>query len=109
MAQFSSVKRDPRSFLREEYDKLVSQDLDWRIRILASSNGPWTVVSGKKVLMLCSNNYLNLTNHPKVKKAALEAIEKFGAGSGSVRPIAGLFGQAVHWFAAIQSAASEVL
>jgi glycine C-acetyltransferase len=89
MAQFSSVKRDPRSFLREEYDKLVSQDLDWRIRILASSNGPWTVVSGKKVLMLCSNNYLNLTNHPKVKKAALEAIEKFGAGSGSVRPIAG--------------------
>ena len=88
MAQFSS-KRDPRSFLREEYDKLVAQDLDWRIRILASSNGPWTVVSGKKVLMLCSNNYLNLTNHPKVKKAALEAIEKFGAGSGSVRPIAG--------------------
>jgi len=89
MGQVSSVKRDPRSFLREEYDKLVSQDLDWRIRILASSNGPWTVVSGKKVLMLCSNNYLNLTNHPKVKKAALEAIEKFGAGSGSVRPIAG--------------------
>jgi glycine C-acetyltransferase len=89
MGQVSSVKRDPRSFLREEYDRLVSQDLDWRIRILASSNGPWTVVSGKKVLMLCSNNYLNLTNHPKVKKAALEAIEKFGAGSGSVRPIAG--------------------
>jgi len=47
------------------------------------------VVSGKKVLMLCSNNYLNLTNHPKVKKAAIDAIEKFGAGSGSVRPIAG--------------------
>jgi glycine C-acetyltransferase len=39
--------------------------------------------------MLCSNNYLNLTNHPKVKRAAVEAIEKFGAGSGSVRPIAG--------------------
>ncbi len=46
-------------------------------------------MAGKKVLMLCSNNYLNLTNHPRVKKAALEAIEKFGAGSGSVRPIAG--------------------
>ncbi len=88
MAQ-SSVKRDPRSFLRREYDRLVSEDLDWRIRILASSSGPWTVVSAKKVLMLCSNNYLNLTNHPKVKRAALEAIEKFGAGSGSVRPIAG--------------------
>ncbi len=85
----SSFKRDARSFLRREYDRLVSEDLDWRIRILASSSGPWTTVSDRKVLMLCSNNYLNLTNHPKVKKAALEAIEKFGAGSGSVRPIAG--------------------
>ena len=83
------MKRDARSFLREEYERLVSQDLDWRIRNLASSSGPWTVVSGKKVLMLCSNNYLNLTNHPKVKKAAIEAVERFGAGSGSVRPIAG--------------------
>jgi len=89
LGQSSSSKRDPRSFLREEYDRLVSEDLDWRVRVLGSSNGPWTVVSGKKVLMLCSNNYLNLTNHPKVKKAAIDAIEKFGAGSGSVRPIAG--------------------
>jgi glycine C-acetyltransferase len=83
------MKRDPRSFLRVEYDRLVHEDLDWRIRVLGSSSGPWTVVSGKKVLMLCSNNYLNLTNHPKVKRAAMDALEKFGAGSGSVRPIAG--------------------
>jgi glycine C-acetyltransferase len=89
MGQAVTSKRNPRSFLGEEYDRLVAQNLDWRIRILASSSGPWTTVSGKKVLMLCSNNYLNLTNHPKVKKAAMEAIEKFGAGSGSVRPIAG--------------------
>jgi len=40
-------------------------------------------------MMLCSNNYLNLTNHPKLKKAAIDAIKKYGAGSGSVRPIAG--------------------
>jgi glycine C-acetyltransferase len=83
------VKRDPRSFLREEYERLAAQDLDWRIRVLASSSGPWAIISDKKVLMLCSNNYLNLTNHPKVKKAAVDAIEKYGAGSGSVRPIAG--------------------
>ena len=68
---------------------MVTQSLDWRVRVLASNSGPWTTVSGKRVLMLCSNNYLNLTNHPKVKRAAIEAIEKFGAGSGSVRPIAG--------------------
>jgi len=89
MAQFSNVKRNPRAFLREEYERLASEDLDWRIRVLGGANGPWTVVSGKKALMLCSNNYLNLTNHPKVKKAAIDAIERFGAGSGSVRPIAG--------------------
>ena len=89
LVQSSNLKRDARSFLREEYDRLVSEELDWRIRVLGSSNGPWTIVSGKKVLMLCSNNYLNLTNHPKVKRAAIDAIEKFGAGSGSVRPIAG--------------------
>ena len=89
MTEAEQAKRNPRSFLREEYERLVSQDLDWRVRILDSSNGPWTVVSGKRALMLCANNYLNLTNHPKVKKAAIEAIQKFGAGSGSVRPIAG--------------------
>jgi len=89
LVQSSNLKRDPRSFLRDEYNRLASEELDWRIRVLGSSNGPWAVVSGKKVLMLCSNNYLNLTNHPKVKRAAIDAIEKFGAGSGSVRPIAG--------------------
>jgi glycine C-acetyltransferase len=47
------------------------------------------VIADKKVMVLCSNNYLNLTNHPRLKKAAIEAIEKYGAGSGSVRPIAG--------------------
>lgn len=89
LVQAAHAKRDPRSFLREEYDRLVGEALDWRVRVLASSSGPWAIVSGKKCLMLCSNNYLNLTNHPKVKRAALEAIEKYGAGSGSVRPIAG--------------------
>ncbi len=84
-----SVKRDPRGFLREEYNRLVAEDLDWRIRTLASNSGPWSVISGKRVLVLCSNNYLNLTNHPLVKKAAVDAIEKYGAGSGSVRAIAG--------------------
>jgi glycine C-acetyltransferase len=46
-------------------------------------------VDGKKVLMLCSNNYLSLSNHPRLKEAAIEAVKTHGAGSGSVRPIAG--------------------
>ena len=81
--------RDPTSFLKQEYDDLVRQELDWRLRILGGPSSPWCMVDGKKVLMFCSNNYLGLSNHPKVKAAAMEAVETHGAGSGSVRPIAG--------------------
>jgi glycine C-acetyltransferase len=81
--------RDPTSFLRQEYDDLVAQELDWKLRILAGPSAPWCNVDGKKVLMFCSNNYLGLSNHPKLKEAAIEAVRTHGAGSGSVRPIAG--------------------
>ncbi len=83
------VNRNPVSFLGAEYDKLVTNELDWRLRILQGPSTPKCVVDGKSVTMLCSNNYLNLSNHPKVKDAAIEAIRSHGAGSGSVRPIAG--------------------
>ncbi len=83
------ANRNPVSFLRAEYDKLVTNELDWRLRILQGPSTPKCVVDGKNVTMLCSNNYLNLSNHPKVKDAAIEAIRSHGAGSGSVRPIAG--------------------
>jgi glycine C-acetyltransferase len=81
--------RDPTSFLRKEYLELVSQDLDWKLHVLQGPSAPWCTVDGKKVLMLCSNNYLSLSNHPRLKEAAIEAIKTHGAGSGSVRPIAG--------------------
>ncbi len=76
-------------FLREEYHTLERAGLDWRLRTLEGSSAPHCVVDGKNVLMLCSNNYLNLTNHPKLKEAARRAIDSHGVGSGSVRPIAG--------------------
>jgi len=47
------------------------------------------MVDGKEVLMFCSNNYLGLSNHPRLKDAAIKAVHEYGAGSGSVRPIAG--------------------
>ncbi|MFI5418725.1 MAG: aminotransferase class I/II-fold pyridoxal phosphate-dependent enzyme [Candidatus Lutacidiplasmatales archaeon] len=81
--------REPTSFLRAEYDELVRADLDWKLRLLGGPSTPWSTVDGKKVLMFCSNNYLGLSNHPKLKEAALEAVRTHGAGSGSVRPIAG--------------------
>jgi len=54
-------------------------------------NEPETFVNGKKVLLFCSLNYLNLANHPKVKKAAIRAIEKYGVGAGGSRFISGNF------------------
>lgn len=51
---------------------------------------PRSIVAGKEVLMLCPNNYLGLSNHRLLKRAAREAVRKYGAGSGSVRPIAGM-------------------
>ena len=81
--------RNPVGFLKTEYEDLVRNELDWKLRVLEGPSAPRCVVDGKKVLMLCSNNYLGLSNHPLLKKAAIEAVNSHGAGSGSVRPIAG--------------------
>jgi glycine C-acetyltransferase len=81
--------RNPTAFLRQEYEDLVKNELDWKLRILQGPSTPWCKVDGKKVLMFCSNNYLGLSNHAKLKEAAIKAVQTHGAGSGSVRPIAG--------------------
>jgi glycine C-acetyltransferase len=81
--------RDPTAFLKEEYDDLVKKGFDWKLRQLQGPSTPKCKVDGKEMIMLCSNNYLNLSNHPKLIKAAIEATKTHGAGSGSVRAIAG--------------------
>jgi glycine C-acetyltransferase len=81
--------RDATTFLRTEYEDLVRADLDWKLRILSGPSAPWCEIDGKRVLMFCSNNYLGLSNHPALKEAAIAAVRTHGAGSGSVRPIAG--------------------
>jgi len=83
------MKRNPNAFLKEEYEELVKNNFDWKLRMLETGSTPHSVVDGKKVIMLCSNNYLNLSNHPRLVKGAIDAAKKFGAGSGSVRAIAG--------------------
>lgn len=77
------------SFLKTEYDELKSNQLDWVHRILKGGSNVISNIDGKDVLMLCSNNYLGLANHPKLKEAAIESVKSHGAGSGSVRAIAG--------------------
>jgi glycine C-acetyltransferase len=59
------------------------------IRNLFSAQGAWLNVDGKKVLNMCSNNYLGLADDSELKKAAIQGIEKWGVGPGAVRTIAG--------------------
>ncbi len=62
----------------------------WRWpRLLESPQEPVSRYDGREVINLCSNNYLGLANHPALKAAALEAVARFGVGSGAVRTIAG--------------------
>jgi len=84
-----SPPRSPTAFLGQEYRELASADLDWKLRVLSGPSVPSCTIDGRQVLMLCSNNYLGLSNHPRLKAAAIEAVRTHGAGSGSVRSIAG--------------------
>jgi len=77
------------SWMRERYEQLRSQGLDWDPPALQSASEPRCTVDGREMIMLSANNYLNLATHPRVVEAAVEATRKYGAGSGSVRAIAG--------------------
>lgn len=76
-------------YLTEELDRLREQKLYQKLRILETEQLPLSRFDGHEVINLSSNNYLGLTTHPKLRKRALEATEKWGVGSGAVRTIAG--------------------
>lgn len=80
---------DKLTWIDEELDNLHKTGLYNTIRTLSSPQGAWLVVDGKKVLNFCSNNYLGLANHPRLVKAAQDAMQKYGVGPGAVRTIAG--------------------
>src|SRR2546428_189486 len=83
------MPRDPLHYLTEELEKLREHELYQKLRVLETGQVPVARFDGKEVINLSSNNYLGLTTHPRLKQRALEAIEKFGVGSGAVRTIAG--------------------
>lgn len=76
-------------WISDELAALKKSGLFTHVRTLSSPQGAWLVVDGKDVLNFCSNNYLGLANHPKLRAAAIEAIETYGVGPGAVRTIAG--------------------
>ena len=83
------MRTDPLASLGQELDSLKEQGLYRRLRILEDEQKAHTVFDHRSVVNLSSNNYLGLTTHPRLRTAALGALERFGVGSGSVRTIAG--------------------
>ncbi|MEK6916355.1 MAG: aminotransferase class I/II-fold pyridoxal phosphate-dependent enzyme [Nanoarchaeota archaeon] len=79
----------PDDFLGEEVNRLKRQNLNWRLRELQSASKPHAKVDGKEVLMMCTNNYLGLSTHPKLIKAMVDATEKWGVGAGAVPVLSG--------------------
>ncbi len=84
-----SVNRNPTQYLKEEYERLLSEKLTWEPRELQSSSGADCRMDGKQVIMLAANNYLGLSTHPRVVNAMIKATGEYGAGAGSDRSIAG--------------------
>ena len=83
------MRRDPLTYLGDELDSLKQQNLFRHLRVLEDEQKAHTTFDHRSVVNLSSNNYLGLTTHPRLRAAALAAIEQFGVGSGSVRTIAG--------------------
>ena len=79
----------PTNWMKKEYDDLVKKGFDWKPPVIGGPSTGRAIIDDKERIMLCANNYLSMSNHPKVKQAAIDAVKSHGAGSGSVRPIAG--------------------
>jgi glycine C-acetyltransferase len=83
------MEKDKLEFIREDIKGLKAQGLYITIRTIGSAQDGWVTVDGKRTLNFCSNNYLGLANHPRMKQAAKKAIDDLGVGPGAVRSIAG--------------------
>jgi 8-amino-7-oxononanoate synthase len=75
--------------LQDRLDELKSLGLYRRMRMVSGPQGPRVVLDGKPVLLLCSNNYLGLADHPRVREAAADAAMRWGAGAGASRLVSG--------------------
>src|ERR671930_478673 len=80
---------NPLAFLDDELAALRERHLFRPLRIMSSAQGPVVSIDDRRVISLSSNNYLGLNTHPKLRQAAIDAVGRFGAGSGAVRTIAG--------------------
>jgi glycine C-acetyltransferase/8-amino-7-oxononanoate synthase len=77
------------SGIEETLEELRDRGLYRRMRMVSGPQGPRVLLDGRPVLLLCSNNYLGLADHPRVREAAAEAAMRYGAGAGSSRLVSG--------------------
>src|SRR5580704_2365330 len=77
------------SEIEERLAELERLGLGRRLRLVSGPQGPTVLLDGKPVLLLCSNNYLGLANHPQVREAAADAAMRWGVGAGSSRLVSG--------------------
>jgi glycine C-acetyltransferase len=90
LAQGETDMQDGRTaWLDEEIGALKDSGLYNHIRTIESPMDAWVTIDGRRLLNFCANNYLGLANHPRMREAAIRAIEAFGVGPGAVRSIAG--------------------
>jgi 8-amino-7-oxononanoate synthase len=75
--------------LQDRLDELRELGLYRRMRMISGPQGPRVVLDGRPVLLLCSNNYLGLADHPRVRAAAADAAMRWGAGAGASRLVSG--------------------
>jgi glycine C-acetyltransferase len=80
---------NPLSYLQDQLNELEAKGMHFRLRVLDGEQRPVAQFDGKEVINLSSNNYLGLTTHKSLRKAAIEAIRTHGVGAGAVRTIAG--------------------
>ena len=73
----------------DRLEELRERGLYRRLRLISGAQGPRVLLDGRSVLLLCSNNYLGLADHPRVRDAAAEAALRWGAGAGASRLISG--------------------
>ncbi len=83
------MRADPLAYLGDDLNTLREQGLYRSLRVLDGEQRAHTSVDHRSVVNLSSNNYLGFTTHPALRERALEAVERLGVGSGSVRTIAG--------------------
>jgi 8-amino-7-oxononanoate synthase len=75
--------------IEQRLDELERLGLSRRTRLVSGPQGPRILLDGKPVLLLCSNNYLGLADHPRVREAAAEAAMRWGVGAGASRLVSG--------------------